>query len=105
MKFVALWNLPEGASEAEFERWYREVHIPDAKRIPGLRRYTVNRACAQTRPTSAFYRMAELSFDSYEAAQQALASPEWKHALSDASGRLTGHLRIFFDSEEIALDA
>jgi uncharacterized protein (TIGR02118 family) len=105
MKFVALWNLPDGDSEAEFERWYRDIHIPDAKRIPGLRRYTVNRACAQTRVTSSFYRMAELSFDSFEAAQIALASPEWKHALSDASGRLAGHVRIFFDSEEVPLDA
>jgi uncharacterized protein (TIGR02118 family) len=104
MKFVALWNLPEDASEAEFERWYRGTHIADAKRIPGLRRYTVNRACAQTQASSAFYRMAELSFDSYEAAQHALASPEWQHALRDASGRLIGHVRLFFDSEEIPLD-
>jgi uncharacterized protein (TIGR02118 family) len=104
LKFVALWNLKPGVSEAEFEKWYRDVHMPDAKRIPGLRRYTVNRATGAVRGESRYYRMAELSFDSYDAVQRALKTPEWQHAFSDAQSYITDHLRLQFDSEEVPLD-
>ncbi len=40
LKVVSMWKLPEGMSEQEFEKWYREKHIGDAKKIP---------ACAATR--------------------------------------------------------
>ena len=104
LKFVALWNVKEGISEAEFEHWYRTRHIPDARSIPGLRKYTVNRAAEAGRASSRFYRMAELSFDSYEAMQAAMPSPQWKHAFQDAQGYLADHVRLQFDSEEIPLD-
>lgn len=104
LKFVALWNVKEGISEAGFEHWYRTKHIPDAKRIPGLRKYTVNRAAEPGRAASRFYRMAELSFDSHAAVQSAMASPEWQHAFRDAQGFIADHVRLQFDSEEIALD-
>jgi uncharacterized protein (TIGR02118 family) len=104
LKFVALWNLAPDVSEAEFERWYRDTHIADARRIPGLRRYTVNRAARPGDAATRYYRMAELSFDSYDAAQVALASPEWQHAFRDASGRIADHLRLFFCTEDIQLD-
>lgn len=104
IKFVALWNLPEGMSEAEFEQWYEETHIPDARRIPGLRRYTVNRAPPPKRGEQRYYRMAELSFDSLEAVEQAMDSPEWRHAFADARDRITDHTRVFFETREIPLD-
>lgn len=104
LKFVAMWNLKDGISENVFEEWYRTRHIPDAKRIPGLRKYTVNRAAQQVRGESRYYRMAELSFDSYEAVQRAMPSPEWKRAFLDAQGYIADHLRLQFESEEIPLD-
>ena len=103
LKFVALWNVAPGLSEAEFEHWYRKVHVADAKRIPGLRRYTINRVAPGQAAGSAYYRMAELSFDSLEAAQAAMASPEWRHAFHDAQDKITGHVRLFFQSEEVPL--
>jgi hypothetical protein len=39
--FVASFDVDPGV-EAEFERWYRDVHVPDALGIPGylgVRRY------------------------------------------------------------------
>ena len=104
LKFVALWNLKEGVSESAFEDWYRNTHIPDARRIPGLRKYTVNRAAQQVRGQSGYYRMAELSFDSYEAVRRALSSPEWQRAFLDAQAYIADHLRLQFESEDISLD-
>jgi uncharacterized protein (TIGR02118 family) len=37
-RFLVLWGTPQ--DRAEFDRHYREVHIPLAKKLPGLRRYT-----------------------------------------------------------------
>lgn len=103
LKFVALWNIKDGVSEEAFEDWYRNTHMADAKRIPGLKRYTVNRVADAARPESRFYRMAELSFDSHESVQKALETPEWKHAFSDAQAYISDHLRLQLESEEIAL--
>ena len=103
IKFVALWNLPPGMSAAEFERWYEEQHIPDARRIPGLRRYTVNRAADGQEGAQRYYRMAELSFDSLEAVEEAMRSPEWQHAFADARDKIADHTRLYFESREIDL--
>lgn len=103
LKFVALWNVAPGLSEAEFEDWYRRVHVEDARRIPGLRRYTINRVAPAEAEGSAYYRMAELCFDSHDAAKAAMASPEWQHAFHDARDKIAGHVRLFFLSEEVPL--
>ena len=79
LKVVSMWKLPEGMSEQEFEKWYREKHIGDAKKISGLRRYTVNRVAPSERAAAPYYRMAELSFDNIEAAKAAFESPQWKY--------------------------
>jgi uncharacterized protein (TIGR02118 family) len=105
LKFVALWNIAPGRSVEDFESWYTQVHMPDAKRIPGLRRYTTNRVARAEASGSRYYRMAELSFDSYEAAQAALHSPEWRHAFDDARGWIVDHLRLWLESEEVPLNA
>ena len=61
-KFVAMWNIRPGLPKSEFEEWYTERHIPDAKHIPGLVKYTVNRVSDAARDNSRYYRMAELCF-------------------------------------------
>lgn len=103
IKVVSMWKLPEGLSEQDFEAWYRNKHIDDAKKIPGLRRYTINRVVPSERANAPYYRMAELSFDSVEAAKAAFASPEWKYALADAIDKLASPARMFLETEEIKL--
>ena len=101
IKVVSIWALPPGMSESEFEAWYVDKHIGDAKKIPGLRRYTVNRVIPEERANSRFYRMAELSFDTAEAARAAFESPEWKYAFADAKRYIGEFMRFYFDSTDI----
>lgn len=101
IKVVSIWALPAGMGEDEFEAWYTGKHVGDARRIPGLRRYTINRVIQEERANSRFYRMAELSFDSTEAARAAFASPEWKAAFADAKPYIGDFMRFFFDSQDI----
>lgn len=104
IKFVAMWNVKPGVSEAEFERWYRERHMDDAKRIPGLVRYTVSRALSEPGKASPYYRMAELCFASEEDFKAAFESAEWKHAFADAQGYIADHIRLRFDSTDVPLE-
>ena len=101
IKVVSIWALPAGLSEADFEAWYTNKHVPDAQRIPGLRRYTINRVIPEERANSRFYRMAELSFDSIEVARSAFESEEWKYAFADAKAYIGDFMRFYFDSTDI----
>jgi uncharacterized protein (TIGR02118 family) len=101
IKVVSIWALPEGMGEAEFEDWYIGKHVADAQKIPGLRRYSINRVIPEERANSRFYRMAELSFDTVESARAAFESPEWKYAFADAKKYVGEFMRFYFDSKDI----
>jgi uncharacterized protein (TIGR02118 family) len=101
IKVVSIWQLPPGMGEDEFERWYLGKHVPDAQKIPGLRRYTINRVIPEERANARFYRMAELSFDTIEAARSAFESAEWKYAFADAKPYIGDFMRFYFDSQDI----
>lgn len=101
IKVVSIWALPPGMGEQEFERWYIDKHVEDAKRIPGLRRYTINRVIPEERANARFYRMAELSFDDIASARAAFESEQWKYAFADAKAYIGDFMRFYFDSEDI----
>jgi uncharacterized protein (TIGR02118 family) len=94
VRFLVLYNMPE--DPAEFDRHYREVHIPLAEKLPGLRRYTISRDMALVRG-EAFYMIAELDFDDRAALQAAFESPEGQAAAEDVPKFATGgsHSMIF----------
>lgn len=80
VRLVVLWrNEPEDV--AAFERHYREVHIPLAKRLPGLRRYTLSRNPSPLQGDPC-YCIAELDWDDMAALRRAFDSPEGR-AVSD----------------------
>jgi len=99
-KQIFLWNLRSGISQDEGEKQYLEVHVPLAKKIPGLRKYTIAKARGTTPP---YYRMAELYFDNEDARNAGWASPEGKTAAEDQGfhSLTTGQITIFFDEEEV----
>jgi uncharacterized protein (TIGR02118 family) len=72
---LVLYNQP--ADPLAFDRYYFEVHVPIAKRLPGLRSYLVNSGSrTMVAGAKAPYLIAELEFDSMAAIQSALSSPE-----------------------------
>lgn len=95
-----LYNKP--ADPEAFDRHYREVHIPLAKKLPGLRRYTVSNNLSAGRGGDGFYLVAELEWDDRAAMQQAFESPEGKAASEDvpkfASG---GSQTLIFEVEDV----
>ena len=75
VRFIVLWkNTPTDVSA--FERHYREVHVPLAKKLAGLRRYTLSRDASVVRGEEPHYRIAELDWDDMASLRRAFESPE-----------------------------
>ena len=68
----------------QFHEYSRETHMPLVSRVPGLKRYVVNHtAMNPSAIENASDAVAELWFDSPDAFQAALGSPEAAAALGD----------------------
>jgi len=100
-KLVALYKKP--ADVAAFDRYYFSNHVVAAKKIPGLRRYEVSSGPVATpQGASPYHLIATLSFDSVDAIQRALASPEGQAAAGDlANFAQAGVELLVFDSKDI----
>jgi uncharacterized protein (TIGR02118 family) len=67
-----------------FDKHYFEVHVPMAKRLPGLRKYDVSCGAILTPAAdSAPYLIATLHFDDIAAMRSAFASPEGHACAAD----------------------
>jgi uncharacterized protein (TIGR02118 family) len=90
------------ADPAAFDKYYHETHIPIAKRIPGLRTYTVSTAPPNVLAGNAVHLVAELTFDSMADVNAALASPEGQATAADLSNFADGGASILiFDTSEV----
>jgi len=83
VRFLVMYDRP--ADPGAFDRHYREVHIPLAKQIPGLRRYTVSRDVAAVRGAAPYYLVAELDWDDMAALRAAFASPAGQATAADVA--------------------
>jgi uncharacterized protein (TIGR02118 family) len=81
-RFLAVYQTPTDAEA--FDRHYREIHIPLASRLPGLRRYTVSRDMTALRG-EACHMVAELEWDTMDALRAAFASPAGRATAADAA--------------------
>jgi uncharacterized protein (TIGR02118 family) len=83
VRFIVLWkNTPTDVQA--FERHYREVHIPLAKTLPGLRRYTLSRNASPVRGEP-HYRIAELDWDDMASLRRAFESPAGRATAEDVA--------------------
>ena len=104
VKVVAMFNLPEGTDEAEFEKYFVKKHAPEAARIPGLRRYTIGKVVgspAEGKP--AWYRVNELWFDSVKAALKAFGSKAAVDCTNDLMPRVKDFTPVFVKDQEVRL--
>lgn len=78
---LVLYNTP--ADRAAFDRYYQQTHIPIARKIPGLRSYSISSGPVQALAGTAPHLIAILTFDSMADVNAALASPEGQAAAAD----------------------
>jgi uncharacterized protein (TIGR02118 family) len=92
---VVLYKTP--TDPAAFDKYYFENHVPLAKKIPGLRRYTVTRGPIVTPAgPSPLHLIATLSFDSMAAIGAAFASAEGKATAADVPKFASGGVEMHF---------
>jgi uncharacterized protein (TIGR02118 family) len=78
---LVLFRTPQ--DPAAFESHYFDVHLPLARRLPGLRSIRVDRAEQQGPEASDYHFVAQLEFGSLEELRAALRSPEGRIAGND----------------------
>lgn len=99
-QILVLYNQP--ADTAAFDRYYQETHIPIARKIPGLRSYGISTGPVQALAGSAPYLIAILTFDSLDAVNAALASPEGQAAAADLPNFASaGATLLIYDSKSV----
>jgi uncharacterized protein (TIGR02118 family) len=72
-----------GMSRDDALRYWRDVHGPLDKEIPGVRRYVQQHAVGAPEGNPPFLGVASLYFDDQEAFEKAAASPEFQAAVAD----------------------
>jgi uncharacterized protein (TIGR02118 family) len=82
-RLLAVYETP--ADPAAFDRHYRDVHIPLARRLPGLRRYTIGRDVTPVRGGAPFHLVAELEWETMEQLRSAFSPPEGRATAADAA--------------------
>ena len=100
-RLVVMYKTPKDT--AVFDKHYFEKHIPLAKKIPGLRKYEVNKGPIMT-PSgpSGLHLIAVLHFDDLGAIQKAFASPEGQAAGADVPTFATGGSdMLILDTREV----
>jgi uncharacterized protein (TIGR02118 family) len=86
----------------EFERYYQQTHLPLGGTMRGVRGVTIGRLeSADPAQPAAYYRIASLYFDSREAWQAVLASPEGQAAMADLNQFATGGVTIVANEEQV----
>jgi uncharacterized protein (TIGR02118 family) len=99
-RILALYNPP--ADPAAFDRYYRETHVPLAKRIPGVRSCDISTAPPRVAAGNPIYLVAQLTFDSLADIDTAMASPEGQATVTDlANFAHAGVTLLVFDTEAV----
>jgi uncharacterized protein (TIGR02118 family) len=100
-ELVVMYKTPKDT--AAFDKHYFEKHVPIAKKIPGLRKFSVSQGPVVTPAgPSGFHLIATLTFDYLAAIQAAFGSAEGRAAAADVQAFATGGTdMILFDTREV----
>ena len=73
VKAILGYDIVPGMTVEQYEKWLREVHLPDLKKIPGLKKVVFNTVRGTVRGETTFYRIAELHYENMETFERARA--------------------------------
>ncbi|MCF7764524.1 MAG: EthD family reductase [Verrucomicrobia bacterium] len=99
IRLLVLYGHPK--DPAAFDRYYDEIHIPLAKQLRGLKKWTIGKVTgtpdAQPSP---YYYVADLYAESREAMDAILATPEGQAAVKDVPNYATGGVTFVYTEVE-----
>ncbi len=105
VKAILGYDIMPGMSVDEYERWLREIHLPDLSRIPGLKKVVFNTVKGTVMGDTTFYRIAELHYESMDAFEKAR---EWRrqNPVSEErspKGKTDFKFYVICESEEVVI--
>lgn len=101
-RLTVLYGHP--TDPAEFDRYYREVHIPIARRMQGLRGWTIGKCeAAGVGERPPYYLIVGLYAGTRAELEAILASPEGRATVEDVPRFATGGCTFLFDEEEVLI--
>ncbi|MGA2129979.1 MAG: EthD family reductase [Xanthobacteraceae bacterium] len=93
VKITVLYGTPK--SPDDFEKYYLGTHMPMVYKISGIKRTELAKCISPPgAPPPPFYRVTELWFDSPEAMQKVMATPEMKKVGEDVPNFASGGATI-----------
>jgi uncharacterized protein (TIGR02118 family) len=98
-RLLVLYGHPEDPEA--FDKYYREIHVPLAKRMKGLKKWTIGKV--QGTPDgspSEYYLVADLYADSREDLDAILESPEGQAARDDVPKFASGGVTFIYTEVE-----
>lgn len=102
VKLLVLYGHPQ--DPAAFDKYYQEVHIPLAKRMRGLKKWTIGKVLGTPDgQPSPYYYVAELYMDRREDFETLLASSEGQAAVADVPNYATGGVTFLYSEEQDVL--
>ncbi|MEJ8281927.1 EthD family reductase [Pseudonocardia spirodelae] len=84
---------------AAFDRYYETVHQPLAAAVPGVRAIRVLHCAGLDGTPAPYHLVAELTFDSADAVQAGLASPQGQAAAGDLANFADGGATLFLQHD------
>ena len=101
VRLLVLYGQPTDPSA--FDKYYQDLHIPIAKQMKGLKKWTVGKV--QVKPGEEpppYYYVADLFMESREEFERLLATPEGEAAVADVPNYATGGVTFLYtEIEEI----
>jgi uncharacterized protein (TIGR02118 family) len=101
-KLIILLKKKANMTTADFTRYWLETHTPMAKKMPGLRTYSVNVVRPPPNREPDFDGVVEMSFDDIESMKKAFASPEGQATQKDSEQFTSKMTTLFIDEHTIA---
>jgi uncharacterized protein (TIGR02118 family) len=99
VRLLVLYGPPK--DPAAFDTHYAEVHIPIAKKMKGLKKWTIGKVLGTPDGSPPpFYYVADLYMESRADFEALLASPEGQAAVADVPNYATGGVTFLYTEME-----
>ncbi len=91
---IVLFGKPQDPQE--FDELYWKEHVPMARKMPGLKKFTVHKVMAPPGREAPYYQVVEMEFESMDELKKAVKSPESQESTRHASKIATGGMTFLY---------
>jgi uncharacterized protein (TIGR02118 family) len=95
---------PQPDDRAAFDAYHDDIHVPIARGMAGLVRWTAHRIDARDGELPRYHMIVQLSAPDRETLEKVLNSPAGKAAAADVPNFATGGAVFLFGEQEVLLD-